>query len=527
MLKMRMQLGVLLFLVQWVVYSDAWFWSWTGTTTLAPAVDNEGSGSPAGSGEPPPPESIARVGAEIIDERHGIQKIVETLDETTEAPRLTTSIQLETHRASEKKTAGISSHIQKPGNGASSLKGVGSEGSVHVGFTGDVSGPGFGLESDLASDTGSGLWSGSGFWSESGFATGPEVSWGSGFETQGFSEENQYVEVIPTGFRGLESEDTVGSQTNEIKLKFQKSVWINRNEIDEGQYLGSTKPEQNLDIFVESPDNIVRITKDNQLVEVNQLPASESAAKQEALTKQELHTRQPSNASWALSTTQTPTKTPEMIITQQTASKKPDTTSVPIATQPQVPSEASETREKEVTSHTVQILNASQTSVSEHQPSQATPISKTAEGTWATAESHTELIKPALVVESPKCLLIDADLPFCTDMIGERFAVPNYLNQSSLQEVQVILNDWAWLLRSNCHHSLEWFFCLLLVPKCSSLVQKSMLPCRSFCEVLRDSCWTILDEGRLPVECHILPDEEEDGYQCLSVSNQKGNNWFK
>ncbi|TNN61895.1 Collagen alpha-1(XVIII) chain [Liparis tanakae] len=38
---------------------------------------------------------------------------------------------------------------------------------------------------------------------------------------------------------------------------------------------------------------------------------------------------------------------------------------------------------------------------------------------------------------------------------------------------------------------------------------------------MRDSCWALLDEGRLPVECHTLPDEEDDGYQCLSVSNQK------
>ncbi|KAF0026136.1 hypothetical protein F2P81_020873 [Scophthalmus maximus] len=80
------------------------------------------------------------------------------------------------------------------------------------------------------------------------------------------------------------------------------------------------------------------------------------------------------------------------------------------------------------------------------------------------------------------------------------------------------MNKWAWLLNSHCHHSLEWFFCLLLVPKCGS---PGALPCRSFCEVLQDSCWALLDEGHLPVECHTLPEDEDDGYQCLSVSNQK------
>lgn len=125
---------------------------------------------------------------------------------------------------------------------------------------------------------------------------------------------------------------------------------------------------------------------------------------------------------------------------------------------------------------------------------------------------------------TPRCLPVDSKWPFCTRMGTESFAVPNFLNQSSVEEIQVVLSEWAWLLRSRCHHSLEWFFCLLLTPRCGP---PSPLPCRSFCEALRDSCWTLLDEGRLPVECHSLPEEKHDGYQCLSVSNQKGNSRLK
>lgn len=160
------------------------------------------------------------------------------------------------------------------------------------------------------------------------------------------------------------------------------------------------------------------------------------------------------------------------------------------------------------------ILYATQTPLSEQEPSQTT------------SASQTEIVQSPFSVESPQCLFVDIPLPFCSSAFGESFAVPNYLNQTSVEEVQVLLNEWAWLLRSHCHHSLEWFFCLLLVPKCGSLAPP-LLPCRSFCEVLRDSCWTLLDEGRLPLECHTLPDEEDDGYQCLSVSNQKGNHWFE
>lgn len=129
--------------------------------------------------------------------------------------------------------------------------------------------------------------------------------------------------------------------------------------------------------------------------------------------------------------------------------------------------------------------------------------------------------------DTPRCLPIDSKLPFCTRTGSKSLAVPNFLNQSSVEEVQGVLAEWAWLLRSRCHHSLEWFFCLLLMPRCRPPGLPSPLPCRSFCEVLRDSCWTLLDEGRLPVECHSLPEEKHDGYQCLSVSNQKGNSRLK
>ena len=123
------------------------------------------------------------------------------------------------------------------------------------------------------------------------------------------------------------------------------------------------------------------------------------------------------------------------------------------------------------------------------------------------------------VVAPQNCLFPETNLPFCSFNGGDSFAVPNHFNHSSIEEVQAHFSQWAWLLRSRCHHSLEWLFCLLLVPKCGP---GARLPCRSSCEVLRDSCWTILDEGRLPVECQILPDD-----QCLSLSNQKGNPWLE
>lgn len=492
---MRTQFGVLLWLSLSVVCSDAWFWTWTETTTLAPSVDHEGSGSPAGSGEPPP-ENIGQVGPEIIDEGHVIRKAQQTWDETTEAPRLTTVTQPEPGRASEKGTSGSSAHPHKPGNDTSSIKGMGSD---HLRFTG--------LESELAgSSDRSDLWSDS----------GPEAN----SETQGLSEESQEGEAMPTDYKGLFSGAIADFQTD--GLKFQNSSWINQSE----RYIdySATGNERELNNSFSWDANDFNVTghdalaplettqaaENNQVKKVIQLPAGESTAKQEAL-----QTTQASHAHQVFSTDQTPVTGPTLSVTQ-----KPNTTSITI-----VPGQASTVSQIVVTS---QILDATQTSLSEQERSQAILISPTAVGGGPPAESHTGVAKSTLITESPQCLLLDTALPFCSYMVGEQFGVPNHLNQSSVEEVQATLKDWAWLLSSRCHHSLEWFFCLLLVPKCGAAVPLPALPCRSFCEVLRDSCWMVLDEGRLPVECHTLPDDEEDdGYQCLSVSNQKGNHWFK
>lgn len=551
---MRTQFGVLYLLTLWVVYSDAWFWARTGTTTFPPTVDHEGSGSPAFSGEPPS-ENIAGLGAEIIGEGQGIQKLVQARDETTDGPRPTTLMPTtlpETQLDSETGTAVISSHIRQPGNGTSSLMGMGSGGSDQLGFAEGISGHGPGLELELAPATSPGLWSGSGFSSESGSATGSQDNWRTSFD-----ENNQEI-VMPTDLRGLDSGGSEVPQTNETQL--QNSVLVIDHSTDELHNLDRTKSNQNLDFSVETNnytkvneklnsstswnDSILtkysheistprylrtpivgndslettELPNDNQPVDVGKLPAGELTANQPPLANKE--TIPDSFASQTLSTNQIPTNTSKIFITQpQTNSTKPDSTSIPIAAQFQEASPAS------TTSQIHQNIDATQSSATKRELSQEATIAPT--GGRAPAESHTEVAKSALILKSPQCLVLDTALPFCSSMVGESFVLPNYLNQSSVEEVRMLLNEWAWLLKSPCHHSLEWFFCLLLVPKCSSLVPLPVLPCRSFCEVLRDSCWALLDEGRLPVECHTLPDEEDDGYQCLSVSNQKGNCWFK
>ncbi|GAA6093447.1 collagen type XVIII alpha 1 chain a isoform X1 [Tachysurus ichikawai] len=128
----------------------------------------------------------------------------------------------------------------------------------------------------------------------------------------------------------------------------------------------------------------------------------------------------------------------------------------------------------------------------------------------------------APATESPHCLLVDFDLPFCHSLKNGSFTIPNFLNQSSVEDVQSFLGEWAFLIQSDCHNAVEWFFCLLAMPRCGVPGLSPQMPCRSFCELLIDNCWTLLEDRRLPVECSSLPEEGDDGNQCLSISTQKG-----
>lgn len=126
--------------------------------------------------------------------------------------------------------------------------------------------------------------------------------------------------------------------------------------------------------------------------------------------------------------------------------------------------------------------------------------------------------------DSP-CLPAPSDWSVCSGKQAKFFSLPNFFNHTSVEEVGAVIQEWAWLTKVGCHHAAEWFLCLLLTPSCPSPPAPLHLPCRSFCHVLQDSCWASLENGRLPVECHLLPEaaQKHGGPTCESVSNSKGN----
>lgn len=121
------------------------------------------------------------------------------------------------------------------------------------------------------------------------------------------------------------------------------------------------------------------------------------------------------------------------------------------------------------------------------------------------------------------CLPVPNNLPFCRKLGIETFMLPNYLNHTSVLEIQAALHDWEGLLKSRCHRYLEWFFCLLLVPRCnpSSSLVSPPVPCRGFCKVLEDACWDLLKGAHLPVSCDALP-EKDSGVPCVYIHFSTG-----
>lgn len=490
----KTKFGLLLFLAQWVVYSEAWFWSWSGTTTRIPqTLEFEGSGSPTGSGELPS-ESTTKAEGDMVYEGHRTPSIKQTSVATTEDPQMSTvtpTTLRQTDDASESVTAGISPQSIS-GNGTSTLAVLGSGASDHSRIIKNVSKVESESKSALELDSNHG-----GF-SSSGLLPDEESKANLGF----VDGEVNYVNR-----RGIGNESSAASHDKKLGSRLLERAYTVGSGVDDGEDLVGAQSEQIVKSNVSNKQNA--LNENSHKVQKYLLKLILGSGDQHMIAKskgvqdlaaphQNNSVLQSRNAHRILSTTETSVMTPKQFFSQtKTHIEKPKTKAATIATQP----------------HSGRTLDAT---VLLEGKQETVKAAETGEGTRARTENSTN--------DSKSCLMLDTALPFCSSKFGETFAVPNYFNHSSVEEVRTLLKEWSWLLQSHCHHSLEWFFCLLLVPKCGPLTPT--LPCRSFCEVLLDSCWTLLEGQHLPVECHTLPDEDH-GYQCLSVCNQKGNLWFR
>lgn len=115
----------------------------------------------------------------------------------------------------------------------------------------------------------------------------------------------------------------------------------------------------------------------------------------------------------------------------------------------------------------------------------------------------------------PQCLDIPPDMQLCRDVGYKRMRLPNLLEHETMAEVKQQASSWVPLLAKQCHTDTQLFLCSLFAPVC---LDRPVYPCRSLCEVVRDSCAPVMESYGFPwpemLHCSKFPSDHE---LCIAV----------
>lgn len=115
----------------------------------------------------------------------------------------------------------------------------------------------------------------------------------------------------------------------------------------------------------------------------------------------------------------------------------------------------------------------------------------------------------------PQCLDIPADMQLCRDVGYKRMRLPNLLEHETMAEAKQQAGSWVPLLAKQCHTDTQLFLCSLFAPVC---LDRPVYPCRSLCEVVRDSCAPVMESYGFPwpemLHCGKFPSDHE---LCIAV----------
>lgn len=113
-------------------------------------------------------------------------------------------------------------------------------------------------------------------------------------------------------------------------------------------------------------------------------------------------------------------------------------------------------------------------------------------------------------------------IPLCKDVGYNETYMPNKFGQDSQFQAGLIIHQFWPLISINCSPLLKHFVCSLYAPMCDPIYFKEIVPCRSFCENVRDSCSGILKNNgfKWPVhlQCDQFPTRKENSI-CMKPSN--------
>lgn len=115
----------------------------------------------------------------------------------------------------------------------------------------------------------------------------------------------------------------------------------------------------------------------------------------------------------------------------------------------------------------------------------------------------------------PQCVDIPADMQLCYDVGYKRMRLPNLLEHESMAEAKQQASSWVPLLAKQCHTDTQLFLCSLFAPVC---LDRPVYPCRSLCEVVRDSCAPVMESYGFPwpemLHCAKFPSDHD---LCIAV----------
>ncbi|GMS84240.1 hypothetical protein PENTCL1PPCAC_6415 [Pristionchus entomophagus] len=112
-----------------------------------------------------------------------------------------------------------------------------------------------------------------------------------------------------------------------------------------------------------------------------------------------------------------------------------------------------------------------------------------------------------------KCVAIPSNLTLCKNIQYTEMQLPNLLEHETLAEVVHHSQDWLSLLNLNCNPHTQLFLCSVFAPVCLPEMAKSILPCRSLCELVQNGCEGRMRQYGFPwpemLSCSLYPEEND------------------
>lgn len=112
-------------------------------------------------------------------------------------------------------------------------------------------------------------------------------------------------------------------------------------------------------------------------------------------------------------------------------------------------------------------------------------------------------------------------IPLCQSVGYNLTYMPNKFGQKTQADAGLVVHQFWPLVLIGCSPLLKHFVCSLYAPMCDPVYLKEIVPCRSLCENVRDSCSAIMEKHGFPwpkhLQCSQFPTREENNI-CMKPS---------